>query len=88
MKDKKLRLELIAGIIARVDFRCQAADGDVTPTNEEITLAEIQDIYDIAIGNVSAIQYVNGERSPHRAIIGSADEFQIRYEHTTRARRT
>lgn len=42
------RLEKIAAIIEQVDNRCMAADGPVTPTNEEITLEELKQIYELA----------------------------------------
>lgn len=42
-------LNEIAGIIVAVDNRCMAADGDVTPTNEEITSKELFEIYRLAI---------------------------------------
>lgn len=45
------RLAEIAKIIEAVDHRCMAADGPVTPTNQEITLKEIQRIYALANGS-------------------------------------
>lgn len=42
------RLAEIAQIIERVDQRCMAADGPVTPTLREMTQAEISRIYALA----------------------------------------
>lgn len=42
------RLDMIAQIIERVDHRCMAADGAVTPTLSEMTQAEISQIYALA----------------------------------------
>lgn len=42
------RLARIAGIIEDVDNRCAAADGPVTPTLQEMTQAEISEIYELA----------------------------------------
>ena len=44
------RLKKIAAIIEAVDHRCMAADGPVTPTNQEISLSEVQEIYKLARG--------------------------------------
>ncbi len=48
--DFKRRLTQIAQIIEAVDDRCLAADGPVTPTNQEITIDEIRKIYRLAGG--------------------------------------
>ncbi len=42
------KLKRIAGIIERVDNRCMAADGPVTPTLQEMTQSEISEIYKLA----------------------------------------
>ena len=42
------RLKQIAEIIERVDNRCMAVDGPVTPTLQEMTQAEISEIYELA----------------------------------------
>jgi len=42
------RLDRIAAIIEQVDIRCMACDGPVTPTLEEITEAEMIEIYQLA----------------------------------------
>ena len=42
------RLKRIATIIERVDERCMAVDGPVTPTLEEMTQREISEIYSLA----------------------------------------
>lgn len=36
----------VKGIIESVENRCMAADGPVTPTRQEITDAELRDIYE------------------------------------------
>ena len=41
------RLTRIAEIIKDVDTRCMAADGPVTPTLQEMTQAEISEIYEL-----------------------------------------
>lgn len=46
----KERLAEIARIIEAVDNRCAAADGDVTPTLQEMTQAEISRIYELSSG--------------------------------------
>lgn len=45
---EKERLNRIAAIIENVDNRCQAADGDVTKTLDEITRGEVSEIYKLA----------------------------------------
>ena len=42
---QKARLARIAEIIERVDARCLAADGPVTPTLREMTQSELSEIY-------------------------------------------
>ena len=42
------RLKRIAEIIEKVDNRCMAVDGPVTPTLEEMTQKEISEIYKLA----------------------------------------
>lgn len=42
------RLDAIAHIIEKVDNRCTAADGPVTPTLNEMTQEEIKEIYELA----------------------------------------
>lgn len=44
------RLTRIASIIERVDERCMAVDGPVTPTLQEMTQEEISAVYALAIG--------------------------------------
>lgn len=44
------RLARIAEIIELVDQRAMAADGPVTPTLQEMTQAEISEIYRLATG--------------------------------------
>lgn len=44
------RLSAIADIIEAVDTRASAVDGPVTPTDQEITLKEIQEVYRLAKG--------------------------------------
>jgi hypothetical protein len=44
----KERLKRIAEIIERVDNRCMAADGPVTPTLQEMEQDEISEIYKLA----------------------------------------
>ena len=46
----ELRLAKIADIIEKVDLRCMAADGPVTPTLKEMTQEEISKIYELALG--------------------------------------
>lgn len=48
--DCRKRLKAIAEILEAVDNRCMAADGDVTPTKDEITADELKKIYQLAIG--------------------------------------
>lgn len=50
MTEAEKRLEKIAEIIERVDNRCAAVDGPVTPTREEITGRELIEIYKLAKG--------------------------------------
>jgi hypothetical protein len=45
----KQRLVRIAEIIEAVDHRAMAADGPVTPTLQEMTQAEMSEIYQLAI---------------------------------------
>lgn len=47
------RLRQIAEIIERVDDRCMAVDGPVTPTKDEMTSDEFRKIYHLASGNRS-----------------------------------
>ena len=49
-KTLQTRLFLIRGIIERVDYRAQFADGPVTPTLEEMTPEEMSEIYKLAGG--------------------------------------
>ena len=42
----------IVDIIERVEVRCQAADGPVTDTREEITIEEFRQIYQLAQGKI------------------------------------
>lgn len=42
------RLKCIANIIESVDNRCLAADGPVPPTLQEMTQAEVSEIYALA----------------------------------------
>lgn len=44
----KRKLSRIAEIIESLDNRCIHVDGPVTPTNEEITIPEIREIYKIS----------------------------------------
>lgn len=44
------RLFRIAEILENVDRRCEVADGPVTKTQEEITAAEMLEIYRLAKG--------------------------------------
>jgi len=46
----KHRLDKIRDIIEDVDNRCMAVDGPVTPTEREITAAELKRIYKLAGG--------------------------------------
>ncbi|KKM75044.1 hypothetical protein LCGC14_1394230 [marine sediment metagenome] len=46
--DESKKLKRIAGIIERVDNRCMAADGPVTPTLQEMTQTEMSEIYKLA----------------------------------------
>lgn len=50
----KERLSQIVDIIEAVDNRCSAADGDVTPTLEEMTQEEMSRIYALAGGIVES----------------------------------
>lgn len=45
---------LIQVIIERVENRCMAADGFVTPTNREIRNSELQQIYQAAMNAIHA----------------------------------
>lgn len=47
----EFRLAAIANTIEVVDNRCMAVDGPVTPTLQEMTQAEISEIYQLAKGN-------------------------------------
>jgi hypothetical protein len=47
---KQERLDRIAEIIESVDDRCLAADGEVTPTLNEMKQEEITEIYNLALG--------------------------------------
>ena len=42
------RLKRIAEIIERVDNRCMAVDGPVTPTLDEMSPDELREIYNLA----------------------------------------
>lgn len=56
------RLARIAGIIEDVDNRCAAADGPVTPTLQEMTQAEISEIYELAsTGPVGLTERMNAD---------------------------
>ena len=46
-KELGRRLSKIGKIIEHVNNRCMAADGPVTPTLEEMTQAEISEIYEL-----------------------------------------
>jgi len=48
LRDAVKRLNRIAEIVENVDARCMHADGDVTPTLEEMTQEEISEIYRLA----------------------------------------
>lgn len=61
------RLNEIARVIERVDDRCLAADGPVTPTLQEMTQAEIGRIYKLATGATTT------EPSADRAIQAAVD---------------
>jgi len=50
------RLARIAQIIEDVDNRCQAADGDVTPTLREMNQSEISEIYALAKNDKSYLK--------------------------------
>lgn len=45
------KLRRIAAIIEAVDNRCMAIDGAVTPTLQEMTQAEISEIYRLSSGS-------------------------------------
>lgn len=53
------RLSRIARIIEQVDVRCMAADGPVTPTLQEMTQAEISEIYELANGGPALCEAVS-----------------------------
>lgn len=57
------RLELIAAIIEGVDQRCSANDGPVSTTKEEITAAEIIEIYRLASGKIPRKREKDKERA-------------------------
>src|SRR3972149_5958212 len=57
------RLRLIAEVIETVDNRCLAADGDVTPTLQEMTQEEISKIYALASGKLLIAKRVKKEKA-------------------------
>jgi hypothetical protein len=61
--EDKTKLKRIAEIIEGVDNRAMAADGPVTPTLKEMRQDEIQEIYDIASGDMQdkPCETCNGE---------------------------
>jgi hypothetical protein len=48
LNEAECRLARIAEIIEQVDARCAAVDGPVTPTLDEMTQAEISEVYRLA----------------------------------------
>lgn len=51
------RLARIAQIIERVDLRCAAVDGPVTPTLQEMTQKELSEIY--SLSREGKVQFTN-----------------------------